>query len=297
MIDGDRGLPVNVGINLYKTLVRTHLEYAIPVWASVAEKDLVKLENVQLQCLKRIIGAKAHSSSSAVEVIAGVLPFRFRKRELCLREYLRIKCKNENHLLVELLNSSMRTGMRFCPFEYLKVMSKELERAISGYRVQKRITLSVTEFLSDDRICRAILTGTGEKVEKANSNSDTTLKYVETVDRFVKQQKGSSVLIFCDGSVCSGVVGSGACAAVLYPLLDSQQTIISTKAVGKKVSSQQCEIEGIILGIEMAVNYFNTFQACTENVRIFVFCDSEYAIDAVDRNLESVRYLEISLTG
>jgi len=60
LIDGDRGLPVNVGINLYKTLVKTHLEYAIPVWASVAEKDLVKLENVQLQCLKRITGAKAH---------------------------------------------------------------------------------------------------------------------------------------------------------------------------------------------------------------------------------------------
>jgi len=64
-------------------------------------------------------------------------------------------------------------------------------------------------------------------VEKANSNSDTTLKYVETVDCFVKQQKGSSVLIFCDGSVCSGVVGSGACAAVLYPLLDSQQIRLS----------------------------------------------------------------------
>jgi len=63
------------------------------------------------------------------------------------------------------------------------------------------------------------------------------LKYAETVDRFVKWQKGSSVLIFCDGSVCSGVVGSSACAAVLYPLLDSQQMIISTKAVGKKVSS------------------------------------------------------------
>jgi len=84
LIDGDRGLLVNAGINLYKTLVKTHLEYAIPVWASVAEKDLVKLENVQLQCLKRITGAKAHCSSSAVEVVAGVLPFRFRKRELHL---------------------------------------------------------------------------------------------------------------------------------------------------------------------------------------------------------------------
>jgi len=65
---GDKGSPVSVGINLFKTLIRPHMEYGIPVWASIAEKDLVTLENVQTQCLRRIIGAKAHSSSSAVEV-------------------------------------------------------------------------------------------------------------------------------------------------------------------------------------------------------------------------------------
>ena len=41
--------------------------------------------------------------------------------------------------------------------------------------------------------------------------------------------------------MCGGSVGCGACAAVLYPLLDSEETMISTKAVGKKVSSSQCE--------------------------------------------------------
>ena len=154
LIDGDRGLPVSVGINLFKTLIRPHLEYAILVWASIAEKDLVKLENVQHQCLKRIIGSKAHSLSSAAEVVAGVLPFRFRKRELCVREYMHVKCKDENHLLVKLLSSSMRARLRFCPLEYLKVMRRELEKATSGCNVQKRITVSVTEILSEDRIGR-----------------------------------------------------------------------------------------------------------------------------------------------
>jgi len=41
LIHGDKGLPVSVGINLFKTLIRPHMEYAIPVWASIAEKDLV----------------------------------------------------------------------------------------------------------------------------------------------------------------------------------------------------------------------------------------------------------------
>ena len=32
----------------------------------------------------------------------------------------------------------------------------------------------------------------------------------------------------------------------------------------------------------MAVNYLNTLHSCTDNVRILGFCDSDYAIDAVD---------------
>ena len=120
------------------------------MWASIAEKDLVELENVQTQSLRRIIGAKA--SSSAVEVVAGVLSFRCRKRELCFCEYTRVRCKGESHLLVKLLSSSIRIGLRFCPLEYLNVMSKELEKATAGCILQKRITVSVTEMSSEDRI-------------------------------------------------------------------------------------------------------------------------------------------------
>ena len=95
-------------------------------------------------------------------------------------------------------------------------------------------------------------------------------------------------MTFTDGSVCGGSVGCGACAAVLYPLLDSEETMISTKAVGKKVSSSQCEIEGIILGIELAIDYLKTCQSGLNIGRIFVFCDCDYAIDAVDRKLSLI---------
>ena len=38
------GLPVQLGLNLYKALVKPHLEYALPV----CNKDLQKLEQAQL---------------------------------------------------------------------------------------------------------------------------------------------------------------------------------------------------------------------------------------------------------
>ena len=91
--------------------------------------------------------------------MAGVLPFRFRKRELCCREYARIKCKDENHLLVKLFKSSTRARMRFCPLEYIRVVSKELERAISGCNIRRRNTLSVAEITSEDRIFRRNIDG------------------------------------------------------------------------------------------------------------------------------------------
>jgi len=99
LYDGREGIPLQTGINLYKTLIRSHLEYAVPVWAAMSDKDQLKLEKAQVQCLKAIIGAKAHSSSPAVEVIAGIMPVKIRIREMCGREFLRIVAKDDSHIL------------------------------------------------------------------------------------------------------------------------------------------------------------------------------------------------------
>ena len=63
---------------IYKSLVRPHVENAVVVWASASAKDLEKVEQTQIQCLRRVIGANAHSSGSAVEVITGSMPMRIR---------------------------------------------------------------------------------------------------------------------------------------------------------------------------------------------------------------------------
>ena len=60
LIDGRQGIPVNIGLDLYKTLVRPHMEYAFPVWANISDSEVEQLEKVQIQSLRRIVGAKAH---------------------------------------------------------------------------------------------------------------------------------------------------------------------------------------------------------------------------------------------
>ena len=79
----------------------------------------------------------------------------------------------------------------------------------------------------------------------------------------------------------------------MYPPLVTEEVVSSKKAIGKKVSSEQCEVEGIILGMEIAISYLNACQSNMNSGRILVFCDCEYALDTVDRKLQSVRHPEI----
>ena len=191
LINGRSGLPVQVGLNLYKALVRPHLEYALPVWANIYDKDLQKLEQAQLQCLRRVMGAKSHSSSSAVEVVGNILPFAIRKRELCCREYIRIISERTSHPIVQLLNCTMRVGMKFCPLEYICVMSRQLQRQLEDCILQD------VQGIQGARLSNRIVS-------------------VDSVDQNISQMdKGNSqMVIFTDGSVYGHPVGCGACAAV-----------------------------------------------------------------------------------
>jgi len=173
---------MDVKVSLYKNMVRPHVEYAIPVWAAISETDLGKLEKVQEQCLKNIIGAKCYSSTSVVEVITRIMHVRIRIRELCCREYLRIKRKDDQHILRQMLDQTSRAGLRFCPLSYITVMSRRFERTLVGCTLvseskESRGTLDI-------RIIT--ITTTRDKVE---------------VDRCLERHWGNAVQMFTDGSV------------------------------------------------------------------------------------------------
>ena len=68
-IKGRYSLPLNIDVELYKVLVRMHLEYSIPAWANMSPSDLKKMEDCQALCLRKIAGAKRNSSIKATEVI------------------------------------------------------------------------------------------------------------------------------------------------------------------------------------------------------------------------------------
>ena len=193
LIEGRKGIPITVGINLYKTIVRPHMEHALPVWASISEKDLVKLKNAQTQCIRKIIGAKAHSSTAGVEVIAGIPPFRLRRREICCREYVRIMSNNECHLLPRLLKESSRVGLRFCPLEFIKVISKELAREIGDCNITKPFYPVLNYRNTESAItCLRIYHGS-----ERDGNSETVMsEFQKVATEFIEQHHCSSILVY-----------------------------------------------------------------------------------------------------
>jgi len=125
----------------------------------------------------------------------------------------------------------------------------------------------------------------------SNRNSVELKKYCDAIQNFISQQQGQSVLVYTDGSVFNGPAGCGACAAVLNPLSAEDGIQCTSKAVGMKVSSVTCEIEGIILGMVVVLQYFRLCSSRKFVEYLYILCDSSVAIDlAVQRYHHSFGY-------
>jgi len=229
LTDGRRGISVQLGINLYKTLVRPHLEYAMSVWANITDRDLQKLEDTQLQCIRRVIGAKAHTSSSAIEVVSGIYPVSIRKRELCNREYIRIMSGGDNHPVMNLWQSTTRDGLRFCPLKYIQIMSRELEKSLGDSKICTNNSVTAADIIKPLNIIRVEITEIAEHITVTNNKVDAVSEDIDFINLVIENLSDSHILIFTDGSVYRGQVGFGACSAIFFHLRLTRKIFRSQK--------------------------------------------------------------------
>ena len=239
LMNGRRGISIPVGIDLYQTLVRPHLEHAAPAWAGLAMGHLHKIEKMQHQCLKKIIGAHKSSSSDATEVITGVIPIRLRFRELCIREYSKIMSKKESNSLRQDLIEAHPIRNKYTALAYLKGVSSTLNKTLEDLGVEVE---SPKAILPDDIVMQRTL----EKIEivknvgnTSNRSKEQQLMAKRAIDTFHEENHKEAIIVYTDGSVknrkekcLSRSLGYGACSSVVVPVDDSQDVSISTKEVG-----------------------------------------------------------------
>lgn len=108
------------------------------------------------------------------------------------------------------------------------------------------------------------------------------------IDDFILQKSKDSVIVYTDGSVYGGAAGSGACSAVLYPPSAIGQVSHHTRAVGRMVSIDECETDGIILGIDTAIDYIKNSSLDICSATAYILCNSNTAIEAIDKTDASI---------
>ena len=95
--------------------------------------------------------------------------------------------------------------------------------------------------------------------------------------------------MFTDGSVFGEGPGYGACAAVLYtPSCDSYSQS-RTRAIGTMVNSLEYEIEGIVLGMELVLEYITDQSPLNLSSTVYILCDCKSAINSVTMLSSSIR--------
>jgi len=195
---------------------------------------------------------------------------------------------NECHLLPRLLKESSR----FCPLEFIKVISKELAREIGDCNITKPI-YPVLNYRNTESAITCLRICQGSERDDNSNGSETVMSEIQKVaTEFIEQHHCSSILVFTDGSVFDCPVGCEACSAVLYAMSDTEKVQVHVKPVGKRVTSVRCEIEGIIQGIEIAIQSLHDCQSRRTHETIYrpILCDCNSAIEAVINKSESNKY-------
>jgi len=65
------------------------------------------------------------------------------------------------------------------------------------------------------------------------------------------------------------------------------------KAVGKRVAAITCELEGIILGLELSVEYYKSRKYEQQQETLYILCNCSSAIDIIVHKVASQTRIEL----
>ena len=256
----------DVSIIMYKAKVRSLLESTYPIWCSVDEKAMKKIERVQRIALLKISGAMNSTSTAVLEKLLHVMPLRIRLEEVLVMFYAKTRqLADDNHLKVimnEVTENNLRnqcTIMKNRLKEYPEVVSKApiLKITMPDFSLQKApdIYINKTKYGS---------AGKRTMEQKNLALADAKKRIIELPDK--------QPVYFTDGSALNNPGPCGA-AAVLY-----RDGMISTPIPsGKAVCRYGTSYLGELNGLDMAISDIASINA-DDITEVNILCDCEAAI-------------------
>ena len=83
-------------INLYRTLIRSHLDYGIFVYRSARKSYLKQLDPIHHESLRLVLGAFRTSPIDSLYAVAHAAPLQIRSEKLALQYYTKLKSSPSN---------------------------------------------------------------------------------------------------------------------------------------------------------------------------------------------------------
>jgi len=223
----------------------------VAAWACISDKSLKRLEKVQSRCLCGILGAKLHTSTDAVEVVANVTPVRLRIQELCTMEYVRLMQKPEDSVLGQLLRSSSVTNNKFTPMSYLKYLATSFHRITDNAEI-------APEHKTRPQMIDLFEGGNVSQLNITSEAGTDCVDIANAVTHFISETHSSTVICFTDGATTDSEVGAGCAAAIVIPPGPDSKEIQATELLDKITDSIETELTGIAIALEIVIGLFTS---------------------------------------
>ena len=279
------GASAEILLLLFKSCVLPLLEYGHAVWCA-APKGYKQLEQVQQSALTMILGAKEHSSTSAMEVLANIMPLEIRLEIVLVSTFLRILRKPDNDnlkkkVMAMRIDPKTMAMLRSTPISQLSMAAYNLAD-FSLEHIEPYVFETMQDIKRPNKLETIIPT---EQIGSSGKRTDEQRKLAQEVANSLLINAGNDTVIFTDGSAMPnpGPCGAGICAFWAGINGASNDTSI---AVSPNSTSYHGELRAIDAALHMAAE-----RQTTGTVHIFSDCQSAIrtaAADDIPRNFSAL---------
>ena len=219
---------------LYKAIVRARMDYGCCLYDTAANKYLAKLDIIQNQCLRIIIGARKTTPIVSLEVEANIEPLRLHRKQLILNYYARVaELPVECAISATMQDKTNKIYRRECNSNTIKasfvnhaIMTYEELKVSVGKKSNSQLVSPVPPWIERGNIIR-------EKFLDVNKEFLTSMNARAIFADMVEHEYKEYLQVFTDGSVKEvGRFKSSTAAAFIVEQRDIQEGWLLCSEIG-----------------------------------------------------------------
>ncbi len=271
------GINAELGLKIYKSHIRPHLEYAYPAWCGITSGAMQKLDRAHRICLLRITGCLNSTSTTAMEILTNTLPIQLRLKECLCQEFVRLHRKAENHPIKRLLGSAHTRPEVLVTQTPVNLMKSAYQHMCKTLPVDRIETLPTYDKDSLRSPCIRKHIIAWRDLGNANTRTkEQALMSNRLTTEYLTSLPGNSVIGFTDGSALSNPGPCGAGAAIYIDGLASHP-ILCHQPISPKSTSYHGELAAVHLCVTRLLDTNTIHLPCD----VHILTDCQAALSAL----------------